>query len=159
MMEVIVITEGQTEEAFIKQVVAPSVRHLNIFVKPQLLNTSKKAKGGSVTYDRFKFNARNTLRGKCAPIVTSFLDLYALDNNFPEFGQSKTISDVYQKVELLEQALNTAIIEHAGCRVDKFRAYIQPYEFEGLLFSECHSVVSVEGGWQCPPSRHSEGGY
>jgi hypothetical protein len=27
-------------------------------------------------------------------------------------------------------------------------AYIQPYEYEGLLFSDVETLVSVEGGWE-----------
>ena len=58
-IEVIVIVEGQTEEQFIKHIVAPSLHSLKIFLKPQLLNTSKKAKGGGVTFDRVKLHSRN----------------------------------------------------------------------------------------------------
>ena len=47
MVEVIVFAEGQTEEKFIKQVVAPALRHLQVFVKPQTLNTSQNARGGA----------------------------------------------------------------------------------------------------------------
>ena len=38
MREVIVIAEGQTEEQFIKRLIAPSLRRLQVFVKPQLLS-------------------------------------------------------------------------------------------------------------------------
>lgn len=34
MVEVIVFAEGPTEEQFIKRLVAPAVRHLQVFVKP-----------------------------------------------------------------------------------------------------------------------------
>lgn len=35
MLEVIIFAEGPTEEKFIKQVVAPSLRQLQVFLKPQ----------------------------------------------------------------------------------------------------------------------------
>ncbi|MDX8379004.1 MAG: hypothetical protein R8K48_03010 [Gallionella sp.] len=44
-MLVIVFAEGSTEEQFIKRVVAPSLRAAQIFIKPQLLKTSKDANG------------------------------------------------------------------------------------------------------------------
>lgn len=147
-MEVIVITEGQTEEAFIKHVIAPSVHNQNIFVKPLLLNTSKDSKGGALNYDRFKFNARNTLRTKGSPVVTSFIDLYALDTQFPGVQHIHALNNVYQKVDILEQELSAAIIEYVGCSSDRFRPHIQPYEFEGILFSDCESLISVETDWQ-----------
>jgi len=73
MVEVVVFAEGQTEEKFIKQLVAPALHHLEIFIKPQLLNTSQTAKGGAVTFDRLKFNARNTLRQHPNAVLSTFL--------------------------------------------------------------------------------------
>lgn len=44
-MEVIIFAEGVTEEKFIKLVVAPALHHLQVFLKPQTLNTSQTARG------------------------------------------------------------------------------------------------------------------
>jgi hypothetical protein len=79
MREVIVFAEGPTEEQFIKQVVAPALRHLHIYLKPQLLKTSASAKGGAISIDRLKFNARNTLRQHPDAVLSTFFDLYARD--------------------------------------------------------------------------------
>lgn len=147
MIEVTVITEGQTEEGFIKQVIAPSVRHLNIFVKPQTLRTSKDSCGGAVTYDRFKYNARNTLRQKPDGILTTFIDLYALDTDFPRFAEANDKANVYQKVNHLEESLHHDIVSCIGCRPERFRPHIQPYEFEGILFSDSELLVSTEPEW------------
>jgi len=73
MVEVIVIAEGQTEEQFIKRLIAPALRYLRIYIKPQLLNTSKDSKGGAISFDRLKFNARNTLRNKPEVFYQPFL--------------------------------------------------------------------------------------
>lgn len=148
MPEVIVFTEGQTEEQFIKRVVAPSFRSQQIFLKPQTLNTSQDAKGGAVNFDRLKFNARNTLRQKPDAILTSFIDLYGLDNTFPDFAEAMQLTDVYARTMRLETALHQAIIEHVGCRPERFIPHIQPYEFEGLLFSDVDSLVRTEPSWQ-----------
>jgi hypothetical protein len=147
MVEVIVFAEGQTEERFIKQVVAPALRHLQIFLKPQLLNTSQTAKGGAVTYDRLKFNARNTLRQYPNAVLSTFLDLYALDTDFPAFEECKGKSDVYSRVHGLQHALHTAIVAHVGCQPVRFLPHIQPYEFEGLLFSDVEALSAVEPTW------------
>lgn len=147
MVEVIVFAEGQTEEAFIKQVVAPALRHLQVFVKPQMLNTSQTAKGGAVSFDRLKFNARNTLRQNSNVVLSTFLDLYALDSTFPSFEAVKKTIDVYKKVQLLELALQAAIVEHVGSRPERFIPHIQPYEYEGLLFSDVDALSSIEPAW------------
>jgi hypothetical protein len=74
------------------------------------LNTSKDAKGGGLNLDRFKFNARNTLRQKPDAILTTFIDLYGLDTSFPKFTEAKQHSDVYARTKMLESALHQEII-------------------------------------------------
>ena len=147
MVEVIVFAEGPSDEQFIKRVVAPALKHLQIFLKPQTLNTSKDAKGGAVTFDRLKMNARNTLRQKSDAILTTFFDLYGLDTSFPGFEAAKKLPDVYQRTASLESELHQAIIAAVGCRADRFIAHIQPYEFEGLLFSDVDALTQTEPEW------------
>lgn len=147
MVEVIVFAEGPTEEQFIKRVIAPTFRMLQIFLKPQTLNTSQDAKGGAISFDRLKFNARNTLRQKPDAVLTTFLDLYALDTGFPCFDEAKQKPDVYKRADCLEVALNEAISSYVGCRPERFIPHIQPYEFEGLLFSDVAALVGTEPNW------------
>ena len=146
-VEVIVFAEGATEEKFIKQAVAPALCHLQVFVKPQTLYTSQTAKGGAVSFDRLKFNARNTLRQFPDAVLSTFLDLYALDTDFPGFKESQKKPDVYARVKYLQDALSEAIVAHVGCRPERFLPHIQPYEFEGLLFSDVGVLSRVEPGW------------
>ncbi|MBF0461853.1 MAG: DUF4276 family protein [Magnetococcales bacterium] len=147
MVEVIVLAEGQTEEQFIKRVVAPVLRPLRVFVKPQLLNTSPNAQGGAVTFDRLQWNARNTLKGHPDAILTTFLDLYALDTGFPAFAEAKSKTNVHERVACLETALHQQIIQGAGCRPERFIPHIQPYEFEGLLFADVEALCAIEPEW------------
>lgn len=146
MREIIVFAEGQSDEQFIKRVVAPALHHLQIFLKPQTLSTSPESRGGSVNFDRLKFNARNTLRQKPDAVLTTFLDLYGLDTTFPGFDANKQ-ADIYQRTESLELALHEAIVAHVGCRPERFIAHIQPYEFEGLLFSDTAALSRTEPDW------------
>lgn len=148
MIEVIVFTEGQTEEQFIKRVVAPSFHVNQIFLKPQTLNTSRDAKGGAVNFDRLKFYAKNTLRQKPDAVLTTFLDLYGLDTTFPSFAKAKQIGDVYARTKLLETALHQEIVDFTGCRKKRFIPHIQPYEFEGLLFSDVIALSHTEPSWR-----------
>lgn len=147
MREVIVFAEGPTEERFIKQVVAPALHGLQIYLKPQLLKTSQSGSGGALSIDRLLLNARNTLRQKPDAVLSSFIDLYGLDTDFPEFEESKKLADVHQRVALLEQALHRAVVQHVGCREDRFLPHIQPYEYEGLLFSDVDALAATEPSW------------
>jgi hypothetical protein len=147
MREVIVFAEGPTEERFIKQVVAPALQGLRIYLKPQLLKTSQSGRGGALSIDRFLLNARNTLRQKPDAVLSSFIDLYGLDTDFPGFEDSKKMADVHQRVALLEQALHDTVVEHVGCRANRFLPHIQPYEYEGLLFSDVDALAATEPTW------------
>jgi hypothetical protein len=156
MAEVIVFCEGQTEEKFIKQIVAPSLRQSGIHLKPQTLKTSQDGSGGAVTFDRLKFYARNALRQKNAPILATFLDLYALDTDFPCFIEARRLPEVYSRVAMLETELHKAIVGYVACRPERFLPHIQPYEFEGLLFSDVDALTSVEPGWSRSLRRLTE---
>jgi Domain of unknown function (DUF4276) len=147
MPEIIVFAEGASEEQFIKRVVAPALRNLQLFVKPQILKTSQEARGGAVNFDRLKFNARNTLRQKPNAILTTFLDLYGLDTSFPSFIDAKEKVQLADRLAILESALHDAIVAHIECRPERFIPHIQPHEFEGLLFSDTTTLAQIEPGW------------
>jgi hypothetical protein len=150
MVEVIIFAEGQSEEQFIKQVVAPSLRHQQIYLKAQTLKTSQQGSGGAVTFDRVMFHARNTLRQSSNVVLSTFFDLYALDTDFPDFQIAGRQADVRGRVSTLEQALHREVIARVGCRDERFIPHIQPYEFEGLLFSDVDALSATEPRW----SRH-----
>lgn len=146
MVEVIVFAEGQTEELFIKRVVAPALRPLQVFVKPQTLKTSQESRGGAVNFDRLKNNALPTLRQNPRAVLSTFLDLYKLDTTFPAFDESKG-KPLENHLAQLNEALHEAIVAHVGCRPERFIPHIQPHEFEGLLFSDTDALASTEPGW------------
>ncbi|MBL1319890.1 MAG: DUF4276 family protein [Methylophaga sp.] len=147
-MEVYVIAEGATEERFIKDVLAPSFRSNSIYIKPILMPTSRSQAGGGINLDRFLRSVRNTLRQYPDAVVTTMFDLYALSPSFPLFDEASRENDVYHKVLLLEDGLHRCVIEEIGCEEQRFIPYIQPYEYEGLLFSDIEALVSVETGWE-----------
>lgn len=45
-----VICEGQTEETFIRDVIAPILAYQSIYLTARLIPTSKNNKGGALTY-------------------------------------------------------------------------------------------------------------
>ena len=93
-------------------------------------------------------NIRNEIRRNQNIKLTTFLDLYGLDTSFPDFNQAQSIQDVYLRVEHLEQALHRELIAFVECRPERIITHIQPYEFEGLLFSDVDQLCSIEPTWQ-----------
>jgi hypothetical protein len=147
MKRVCVVCEGQTEEEFVLSVLAPELYLIGLNLIPQLIETSPGHKGGALQYDRVKRHLRNTLRQKSAPVVTTLFDLYRLDKDFPAFTSSQTQGDLQGRLTVLKKALHDDIVKEAGCAPERFIPYIQPHEFEALLFSDVATLVTVQPSW------------
>lgn len=147
MIRVVVVCEGETEEEFVRDVLAPGFYGVGLYLEPQMVETSPGHRGGALNYDRVKPHLRNTLRQKSAPVVTTLFDLYKLDKRFPGFEQSRLTPDLGQKLDLLRRELHADVVAAAGCQPGRFIPHIQPYEFEALLFSDVPTLTQVEPGW------------
>jgi len=148
MSRVVVVCEGETEEEFVRDVLAPAFYGLSLYLEPQMVETSPGHRGGALNYDRVKPHLRNTLRQKSAPVVTTLFDLYKLDRRFPGYEQAMSMPDLGRKLTVLRHELHEDVAAAAGCRPERFIPYIQPYEFEALLFSDVPTLTLVEPGWQ-----------
>ncbi|MDD2692312.1 MAG: DUF4276 family protein [Simplicispira sp.] len=148
MKRVCIVCEGQTEETFVRDVLAPAFYHLDLNLIPEMVETSPGHKGGALKYDRVKRHLRNTLRQSSAPVVTTLFDLYRLDSDFPSFAASQAQPDLSRRLNVLKQALHADVVAEADCQPERFIPYIQPYEFEALLFSDVPTLTRIEPGWQ-----------
>lgn len=148
MKRVCIVCEGQTEETFVRDVLAPAFYHLGLNLIPEMVETSPGHKGGALKYDRVKRHLRNTLRQSSAPVVTTLFDLYRLNSDFPSFAASQAQPDLSRRLNVLKQALHADVVAEAGCQPERFIPYIQPYEFEALLFSDVPTLTRIEPGWQ-----------
>ena len=148
MKRVCIVCEGQTEETFVRDVLAPAFYHLDLNLIPEMVETSPGHKGGALKYDRVKRHLRNTLRQSSAPVVTTLFDLYRLNSDFPSFAASQAQPDLSRRLNVLKQALHADVVAEAGCQPERFIPYIQPYEFEALLFSDVPTLTRIEPGWQ-----------
>ena len=147
MVTIYVFAEGQTEESFIKNVVAPSLSYSEIYLIPMLIPTSKSGKGGAISYGRLVRNAKILLAQQNDTYLTTFFDYYQLDKTFPGFDQLQVKNGIYNKIAHLETALYTQLIQDVGCRPERFIPHIQPHEYEALLFSDVNKLVSIEPDW------------
>ncbi|MHC5310031.1 DUF4276 family protein [Myroides sp. LJL116] len=130
MRAVYIITEGQTEEEFINEILRPYFYRFNIYdVRAILMETSPGFKGGDVTYSRYKRNIELLLKQETDIIVTSLIDYYKLDPAFPNYNTAIQIQDKFLRLDNLEEAISKDI------QNIRFIPYIQLHEFEGLLFS------------------------
>lgn len=136
------IVEGQTEEAFVNQVLAPHLAHVQVYADARCVETSRDRKAGKVYKGGMSsyvkaFNDINAWinedKGDDSRFTTMF-DLYALPTDFPGFESALAITDPYSRVGHLESALG----HHVNHR--RFIPYIQLHEFEALILAQPSSL-------------------
>ena len=148
MREVIVVCEGQTEEVFVNEILAPTLGGRKTFLFPRLIPTSPGSKGGSLKRQRVLRYLRNTLRERRNTYVTTFFDLYALPSDFPGRSEAAARMDPVERAAAIQTEFHAAVINAVECRPDRFLPHIQPHEFEALLFSEPGQFAKEEPAWQ-----------
>ena len=130
------IVEGQTEETFVRNMLAPHLGQFHVFADARSVETSRRRtkiyRGGLINYEKAKRDLAFWMREDHSDDVyfTTMFDLYRLPDTFPGYTTAKRQNDPYQKVEWLERAL-AAELNHSN-----FVPYIQLYEFETLLFAD-----------------------
>lgn len=148
MITVVVVGEGQTEETFIREVLAPAFTDRDLSLQPRLIATSPGARGGALSRDRVLRYLRNTLRERGDTYVTTLFDLYGLRSDFPGAAEAVRHTNPVSRCQSIEAVLAQQAIDLSGCREDRFFPYIQPYEFEALLFSEVSCFGEERSDWE-----------
>ena len=153
MKEVIVVCEGRSEEAFVKEVLYPTLSHRDVFIQPRLIATSRGTKGGALSRQRVLRYLRKILLERQDTYVTTFFDLYALPSDFPGQAGAATQADPVNRATAIEAGFHAAVVRETGCRRERFLPHVQPHEFESLLFSETASFAKTEPEWQAFSGR------
>ena len=119
MTRVAISVEGQTEEEFVKSVLAPGLAPAGVYPQPILLGS-----GGNVTVERLASDMAKFVWN--FDFVTSLVDFYG----FRDKG-SDTRED-------LERRIKQAAITKINRALDESRIfpYVQQHEFEALLFAD-----------------------
>ncbi|MCU0686613.1 MAG: DUF4276 family protein [Polyangiaceae bacterium] len=145
MRKVLVLVEGQTEETFVRDVLAPYLLEgFSKSVVPKILVTKRaksgaQFKGGVSSYYRVKGDLDRLLGDSSAATVTTMLDYYALPADFPGRAGLPAGADPYQKVQALEAAFRADVVNA------RFLPYFSLHEFEALLFVDPASASRVYG--------------
>jgi hypothetical protein len=128
-----VLVEGQTEEAFVKEVLVDHLAPKGIAIVPTILETSRthsslKHKGGMPKYEKIRKDIAALLRDTGTNLVTTMFDYYGLRPDFPGNASVSLTAGCRQRVKHLETAL-AADIGRA-----RFEPYLMTHEFEAFLF-------------------------
>lgn len=138
MKKMLVLAEGPTEEAFIKQVLAPALP--GVWLVPTVVKTkvtgAKTEKGGTVTYYEFKRQLNLLLGDSSASIVTTMLDFQGLGSDFPGRGQLGGSAPA-------GRVLHTEAAMKSDVRDARYQPYLALHEFEALLFAKPQVIADV----------------
>jgi hypothetical protein len=130
--KVLVLVEGQTEETFVRDILAPYLMERDTYPIATLATTKRVVggphfKGGIVSYGKLKGDLLRLLNDTSAAVVTTLIDYYGLPDDFP--GRAKIPpGSCYDRVAFLERAFRNDI----GDR--RFLPYLVLHEYEAMLF-------------------------
>lgn len=130
MKRLYIIVEGQTEQEFVKEQIAPYLRQQGIYeVTPILIHTSRSGRGGFVNYQHLKNDAKRLLSSpKNNFVVSMFVDFFRC----PEVPLKERWSG---KTNHLDQIIEMQECIYEDINDTRFIPYIQLHEFEALLFA------------------------
>ena len=136
--KVLILAEGPTEEAFIKQVLAPAMPGL--WLIPTIVKTkvtgAKAEKGGSVTYHEFKRQLNLLLRDSSASMVTTMADYQGLRSDFPGRERPEGHTPA-ARVFFVEAAMKADVTDA------RYLPFLALHEFEALLFVKPQIIADV----------------
>ena len=135
MIRIRLLVEGQTEEAFVNETLAPHYARQGIYLDAIIVRTSLGHKGGVVSYAKIRPQITRLCKQDQGAYVSTLFDLYALPQDFP----GKTDAALAQhetgarKAAMLERALAADIGQ------PRFIPNLLVHEFEALLFSNLNA--------------------
>lgn len=132
MSRILLLVEGQTEEAFVRELLTPHYARMGLYLTPIIVRTSRGYKGGVVSYAKIKPQIVRLCRQDAQAHVSTLFDLYALPVDFPGKAASAYPHQGagQQKASYLEDALAQDISEA------NFIPNLLVHEFEALLFAQ-----------------------
>jgi hypothetical protein len=144
MTRLIVVVEGQTEEAFVKGVLAPHLATREIFasatVVGKLLAHRRGHRGrGGGHFRNWKRDIRRILGNDRSEDlrVTTLFDLYGLPEDFPRLADLSSIRDTAHRCDKLQVALGEIFSD------PRLIPYLQRHELEALVLAALPSLEEV----------------
>jgi hypothetical protein len=145
LSRLIVLVEGQTEENFVNNVLAPYLYARGYAsVSASLLGNARQRgrRGGIRSWESTRKDILNHLKQDREIFVTTLVDYYGLRQNWP--GRAKAPRLAFpDRAASIEQNILNDISRELGGSFDprRFVPYIVMHEFEGLLFSDAERLA------------------
>jgi len=139
MKNLYIYCEGQTEEAFVKEVLRPYFWRLQLQLIPIICMTKRtdvgKHKGGITDYAKVKAELTRICREHSRELATTMFDYYGLPANTP--GIDRHEADVFVRANHIEREIEKDIGS------ENLFVNLCIHEFEGLLFSAPEAFENI----------------
>lgn len=137
MIKLLVLVEGQTEELFVKRVLAPYLSRYLISCFPKLVITKANFKGGLATWGKAKNHLEHLFQSEPTAFVTTMFDFYRFPSDLAVAAQPATSSAVERAV-----AIESAMLNSFSYAKQRFIPYLMVHEFEALLFTSPETIAA-----------------
>lgn len=145
-----VLVEGQTEETFVREVIAPHLAGFQVWATARIVETSKGYKGGAVSFAKMEQQVRRWCLQDPTATITTMFDVYGLPNDFPGGAHWIANANPETQAAALETAFQTAVGQ------PNFLPYLQLHEFEALLFSDLNKFSYADVAPQAIAALHQQ---
>jgi hypothetical protein len=134
MKRVLLLVEGQTEETFVKQVLAPHFASRDVFLAATCVVTRERQgrrerRGGLSEYAKVRPDVLRLL-GSNPHAVSTLFDYYGLPSDFPGWATRSTGANAADRALHIERAFAADISDA------RFIPNLVVHEFEALLFTD-----------------------
>jgi hypothetical protein len=150
-----ILVEGQTESAFVSEILAPYLQAFDIFVTPVIVKTSRRAdgttfKGGGMVWKHYENDLRRLLRASHYRCVSILVDFYAYPRNAPGVACCQRPHQPRRCAEVRIQAMADAIGD------PRFVPYVVLHEFETWVIAAALGTSHVLGDSSVAKKLHTE---
>ena len=153
VMRLLVHVEGETDEAFVNNVLGPHLYgHGYTSVAARIIGEARARarRGRIIPWLAARRNIVRHLRRDPTCAHTTLVDYYAMpergDRAWPGRAQAR-IAPVAAKGEIVERAIVADLQRMIGANADmrRFVPYVMVHEFEALLFCDCAALAEAVG--------------
>ena len=153
MTRLLVHVEGETEETFVKRILAPHSCHVGYStVSARLMGNSRQRarRGGIRAWPAVRRGIVNHLNADAGCVVSTMVDCYGLPQTGPgawlERADAARLPFPCRPVSI-ENALHNNVVSHmgGGFNASRFVPFVMMHEFEALLLSDCQRFAEGIG--------------
>ena len=163
MARLLIHVEGETEETFVNEALAPHLYRCGFqSVSACLLGNARNRdrRGGIRGWNSVRDDILNHLKEDPRCLATTMVDYYALPKLGVKGWPGRDAAEALpfsQKASIVHRGLHSDICQELGADFDatRFVPYVVMHEFEGLLFSDCERFSHAIGRRELAPHFHA----